>query len=248
MRKTPASDHQTALRSPKPATLSTADVGYRSETNLKTLAGADIAALMAGNGVGERDGRFTDTPLPCRRRRAAVGPSFGNPRHNKRRDRFTLRSRRNIATPWKRPSQVRNIEKGAARRGSQHGRVMLWTSRSGQKKSLPFAVDRENAVKTRNGAASVGTVPVSRSWPELSISRPRPSVQSRVTRQLSRAACLVDRVARKPATQPRRPASTNLAYRLQGKRRSFPVVIVPDSTAAGEVLGPHVQGDTEGAF
>ena len=57
VRKTPARDHQIGLRSPKPVTLRTVDAGYRSEANLKNLAGADISALIAANGMRERDGR-----------------------------------------------------------------------------------------------------------------------------------------------------------------------------------------------
>jgi len=94
VRKTPAHDHQTGLRSPKPATLRTADAGYRLEANLKALAGADIAALIAGNGVRERDGRGK----------------------NKRLD-VSRSGRKNVATQRKMQSQVHNIERSTARQG-----------------------------------------------------------------------------------------------------------------------------------
>lgn len=41
-------------------TLITADAGYHSETNLKTLAEEDIPALIADNGMRKRDERFKD--------------------------------------------------------------------------------------------------------------------------------------------------------------------------------------------
>ena len=41
-------------------TLYTADAGYHSETNLKTLAEANIPALIADNGMRKRDERFKD--------------------------------------------------------------------------------------------------------------------------------------------------------------------------------------------
>ena len=94
VRKTPARDHQTGLRSPKPVTLRTADAGYRSEANLKTLAGADISALITGNGMRERDGRGKTSD-------------------------WTLHAsaRRNVATQRKMQSQVHNIERSTARQG-----------------------------------------------------------------------------------------------------------------------------------
>mgnify|MGYP000004574342 CR=1 FL=1 len=45
------------------------------------------------------------------RRFATVEPVFGNLRHNKRLDRFTLRGRRKVDTQWKLYCLVHNIEK-----------------------------------------------------------------------------------------------------------------------------------------
>jgi len=44
----------------KPDTLYTADAGYHSEANLKALAGQHIDALIADNGMRQRDERFKD--------------------------------------------------------------------------------------------------------------------------------------------------------------------------------------------
>lgn len=211
-----------------PETLYTADAGYHSERNLKELAQENINALIADNGMRQRDGRFKDQGkhkakpdplydkahpkktakryrpqdftldpetgictcpagnalyrngtncihsghlatkysgtlrdcLPCEqrdkclrtpektkvrqvaffrgkasttkeshtdrmklaidsdegkarygRRFATVEPVFGNIRHNKRLDRFTLRSRKKVDTQWKLYCLVHNIEK-----------------------------------------------------------------------------------------------------------------------------------------
>ena len=45
------------------------------------------------------------------RRIATVEPVFGNLRHNKRLDRFTLRGQRKVDTQWKLYCMVHNIEK-----------------------------------------------------------------------------------------------------------------------------------------
>ena len=45
------------------------------------------------------------------RRFATVEPVFGNLRHNKRLDRFTLRGRKKVDTQWKLYCLVHNIEK-----------------------------------------------------------------------------------------------------------------------------------------
>ena len=45
------------------------------------------------------------------RRMATVEPVFGNLRHNKRLDRFTLRSRQKVNTQWNLYCLVHNIEK-----------------------------------------------------------------------------------------------------------------------------------------
>jgi hypothetical protein len=45
------------------------------------------------------------------RRFATVEPAFGNLRHNKRLDRFTLRGRRKVNTQWQLYCLVHNIEK-----------------------------------------------------------------------------------------------------------------------------------------
>lgn len=42
---------------------------------------------------------------------ATVEPVFGNSRHNKRLDRFTLRGRKKVDTQWKLYCLVHNIEK-----------------------------------------------------------------------------------------------------------------------------------------
>ena len=42
---------------------------------------------------------------------ATVEPVFGNLRHNKRLDRFTLRGQKKVDTQWKLYSLVHNIEK-----------------------------------------------------------------------------------------------------------------------------------------
>ncbi len=211
-----------------PATLYTADAGYHSESNLKALANENINALIADNGMRQRDERFKDQGkhkqkpdplydkahpkkatkryrpqdftldpetgictcpagkplyrngtncihnghlatkytgtlrdcLPCEqrdkclrtpektqvrqvaffrgkadtteeshtdrmkriidseegrayygRRFATVEPVFGNLRHNKRLDRFTLRGRKKVDTQWKLYCLVHNIEK-----------------------------------------------------------------------------------------------------------------------------------------
>jgi transposase len=211
-----------------PATLYTADAGYHSESNLKALAAEQINALIADNGMRQRDERFKDQGkhkakpdplydkahpkkaakcyrprdftldpetgictcpagkqlyrngtncihnghlatkysgtlrdcLPCEqrakclrtpektkvrqvaffrgkadttkeshtdrmkraidseegrarygRRFATVEPVFGNLRHNKRLDRFTLRGRKKVDTQWKLYCLVHNIEK-----------------------------------------------------------------------------------------------------------------------------------------
>ncbi len=74
--------------------LRTADAGYRSETNLKTPAGADIAALIAGNGMRERDGRGKTSDWT-----------------------FHAPARKNVATQLKMQSRVHNIERSTARQG-----------------------------------------------------------------------------------------------------------------------------------
>ena len=43
-----------------PATLITADAGYHSEANLKQIAGLEVDALIADNGMRQRDPRFKD--------------------------------------------------------------------------------------------------------------------------------------------------------------------------------------------
>jgi len=43
-----------------PETLYTADAGYHSEANLKALAEEQINALIADNGMRQRDERFKD--------------------------------------------------------------------------------------------------------------------------------------------------------------------------------------------
>jgi transposase len=45
-----------------PTSLITADAGYHSEANLKQLAGLEIDALIADNGMRQRDPRFKDQP------------------------------------------------------------------------------------------------------------------------------------------------------------------------------------------
>lgn len=49
---------------------------------------------------------------------ATVEPVFGNIRHNKRLNRFTLRGQAKVGTQWKLFCLVHNIEKLAARYGS----------------------------------------------------------------------------------------------------------------------------------
>lgn len=46
---------------------------------------------------------------------ATVEPVFGNTRHNKRLNRFTLRGQKKVDTQWKRFCLVHNIEKLAHR-------------------------------------------------------------------------------------------------------------------------------------
>ena len=131
VRKSPASDHQTAPLSPEPATLRAADTGHRSESDSKRWPEADIAALIAGNGIcGNTMGAEKPATGSSTLRPAEVSPPRG-------------RGRGKCATSRK----VRRD------RGRQPLRNLPRTSRSSQKKSLPFAVDRENAVKTSNGAS-----------------------------------------------------------------------------------------------
>jgi len=83
---------------------------------------------------------------------------------------------------------------GGATKEDRHDLDLPGTGRSSRKKSLPFAVDGENAAKTGSAAAGGGAIPVSRSWPGSRVSGPRRGAQSRVTGQLPQAACLGDRL------------------------------------------------------
>jgi IS5 family transposase len=78
----------------------TADAGYHSEANLQKLAAMKVEALIADNGMRQRDERF-----------ATVEPVFGNLRYNKELDRFTLRGPVKVDAQWKLFCLVHNIEK-----------------------------------------------------------------------------------------------------------------------------------------
>ena len=124
------------------ASLITADAGYHSESNLKQLAGLNVEALIADNGMRQRDDRFKDQskhkqhtdPLYDKsgrkkakkmkaridsaegrirygRRFATVEPVFGNLRHNKQLNRFTLRRQNKVDAQWKLYCPVHSIEK-----------------------------------------------------------------------------------------------------------------------------------------
>lgn len=126
----------------EPTTVMTADAGYHSEANLKTLAARQIDAYIPRR----RDGRYADqdihnlkldslwtkTTAPkkspcfspnhftladdhthCLCRPATVEPVFGHLRGNKRLNRFTLRGKTKVDGQWKLFCLMHNIEKPA---------------------------------------------------------------------------------------------------------------------------------------
>jgi hypothetical protein len=87
-----------------PNTLYTADAGYHSESNLKALAEKQINALIADNGMRQRDERFKDqgkhkarSPIPSTTRRIRRKPPSVTGRR-------TLRSTRKPASASVRPA------------------------------------------------------------------------------------------------------------------------------------------------